>query len=51
MQESKGRYRPFMTAAMLTCGKTQVQVAKEIGFENANNISLIKSEARSSFYR
>ncbi|AKL03867.1 hypothetical protein ACQFG6_004826 [Klebsiella michiganensis] len=43
MQESKGRYRPFMTAAMLTCGKTQVQVAKEIGFENANNISLIKS--------
>ncbi|WP_154943607.1 helix-turn-helix domain-containing protein [Klebsiella grimontii] len=43
MQESKGRYRPFMTAAMLTCGKTQAQVAKEIGFENANNISLIKS--------
>lgn len=43
MQESKGRYRPFMTAAILTCGKTQAQVAKEIGFENANNISLIKS--------
>jgi len=43
MQESKGRYRPFMIAAMMTCGKTQAQVAKEIGFENANNISLIKS--------
>ncbi|WP_446917139.1 helix-turn-helix domain-containing protein, partial [Klebsiella pneumoniae] len=43
MQEPKGRYRPFMTAAMMTSGKTQAQVAKEIGFENANNISLIKS--------
>lgn len=42
-QESKGRYRPFMTAAIMACGKTQAQVAKEIGFENANNISLIKS--------
>ncbi|HHT4259209.1 TPA: hypothetical protein ACTYZB_004876 [Klebsiella variicola] len=42
-QESKGRYRAFMTAAMIACGKTQAQVAKEIGFENANNISLIKS--------
>lgn len=43
MYEPKGRYRPFMTAAMLTCGKTQAQIAKEVGFENANNISLIKS--------
>lgn len=39
MYEPKGRYRPFMTAAMLTCGKTQAQIAKEVGFENANNIS------------
>ena len=43
MQESKGRYRPFMIASMMTCGKTQAQVAQEIGFENANNISLIKA--------
>ena len=38
-----GKYRPLMDAAIIDSGKTQGQIATEVGFPNVNTLSIIKA--------